>query len=298
MSYVAVDLSRLPTPAIIEPLDFETILAELKAALAALAPELAPALDVESDTIQKVLQVWAYRELLLRGRINDTTRANMLATSTGSNLDNLAALFGVSRLVVTPANPTAIPPTSAVMETDADLRSRTQLALEGYSTAGPRGAYLYHAYSASGQVKDVAVFSPAPGSVQVVILSKSGDGTPDASLVAAVADALNNEEVRPLCDQVAVSAATVSSYSVSATLRVSAGPDPAVIQAEAVRLLEDYTRDVHRIGRAVRLSGIYAALHRPGVTQVTLASPVADIITAQTEAAFCTSVNITVVVDQ
>lgn len=293
-SYVAVDLSRLPPPNIIEPLDYETILSELKAALLALAPELTAALEVESDPVLKLLQIVAYRELLLRARINDGTRATMLATASSADLDNLCALLGVSRLVVTPANPASIPPTAAVMEADASLRARAQLALEGFSTAGPRGAYLYHALSASGEVKDAAVFSPEPGNVQVVVLSKLGDGTPSSGLIAQVAAALNEDDVRPLCDQVSVTAAEVSTYAISATIRIGAGPDQTVIQAEAARLVNEYTSEVHRIGRAVRLSGIYAALHRPGVTQVTLTAPAADIVSSITEAAFCSSVTITV----
>jgi phage-related baseplate assembly protein len=54
------------------------------------------------------------------------------------------------RLTITPGDDTTIPPTAAVMESDADLRLRAQQAFEGLSVAGPVGAYEYHGRSADG----------------------------------------------------------------------------------------------------------------------------------------------------
>ncbi|PTE18480.1 baseplate assembly protein, partial [Cereibacter changlensis JA139] len=98
--YSAIDLSQIPAPDVIEPLDFETILAGLKAAIIADAPELAGVLALESEPVVKLLEVMTYRSLLDRARVNDAARAVMLATATGADLDNLAALLGVSRLTL------------------------------------------------------------------------------------------------------------------------------------------------------------------------------------------------------
>jgi phage-related baseplate assembly protein len=291
--YAAVDLSQLPPPDVVEPLDFETILSAMVAELSALAPDLAPALSIESEPLLKVLQVCAYRELLLRARVNDAARATMLATATGADLENLGALLGVSRLVVTPGDDEAVPPVAAVMEADPVFRQRIQLALEGFSTAGPRGAYLFHALSASGEVKDAAVLSPEPGIVQVAVLSNTGDGAASPALLETVEAALNAEDVRPLCDTVEVLAASIQTYAVTATLTVAEGPDPDVIEAQALAALQAYAAGVHRVGQAVRRSGIFAALHRPGVLQVVLTTPAADIVPPATGAAYCTGATLT-----
>lgn len=76
----------------------------------------------------------------------------MLPYALGADLDNLAAFFGVERQLVDPGNPRAWPPEPPVWEEDDRFRRRIQLALEGYSTAGPAGAYLFHAFSASGRI--------------------------------------------------------------------------------------------------------------------------------------------------
>src|SRR5690606_17245852 len=65
----AVDLSRLPPPDVVQALDYETILAELQVDLAARLPDFDAFL--ESDPAIKLLEIVAYRELLLRQRVND-----------------------------------------------------------------------------------------------------------------------------------------------------------------------------------------------------------------------------------
>ena len=64
-----IDLSRLPAPDVVEPLDYESILAERKAALIALYPEaeqadIAALLELESEPLTKLCEENAYRCLL------------------------------------------------------------------------------------------------------------------------------------------------------------------------------------------------------------------------------------------
>ncbi|NCT79715.1 baseplate assembly protein [Pseudomonas stutzeri] len=289
--FTAINLAQVAPPDVIEPLDFEQILAAMLADLLDRAPELDA--QIESEPFVKLLEVCAYRELQLRARINDAARAVMLPYSTGTDLDNLGALFGVERLLVSPAVPTAIPPIAAVYESDSDFRYRIQLSLEGLSTAGPEGAYIFHALSADGQVLDASAISPTPGEVLITVLSRQGSGVPDATLLATVLAKLSDESVRPLTDYVQVQAATIAPYQVTATLYFYAGPDREVIMANARAALEAYVNGQHRLGLDVTLSGIYAALHQPGVQRVDLASPTANLVINRQSASYCTAINLT-----
>jgi phage-related baseplate assembly protein len=283
----------LPAPEVIEPLDYETILAGLKADMVARFPEIATTLELESEPAVKLLEVVAYAVLLLRARVNDAAKSVMLAHATGGNLDNLAALLGVARLVVSPADPAAVPPVAAVMETDAALRLRAQLALEGYTSAGSVGSYEFHARTADARVIDVSVLSPEPGTVQVTVLSSEADGTPSPELLGLVLEALNAEEVRPLCDSVVVQAPTIVDYSVAAELHVADGPDTTMVLQAAQAAVEAYVADVHALGATVAISGLHAALHQAGVTRVVLTAPVAEVETTPVAAPWCTAINLT-----
>lgn len=285
-----IDLSQLPAPTVVESLDFETILDALIADLQ--ARDLSFSALVESDPAYKVLEVAAYRELLLRQRVNDAARAVMLAFATGSDLDQLAALQNVVRLLIDPGDPAAVPPVPPAYEDDTRLRLRTQLAPESRSTAGPTGAYEYHALSASAEVLDVDVASPAPGGVVVTVLSTDGDGTPSAGLLDTVEAALTARDVRPLTDQVTVQAATIVDYTINATLYFYDGPDTEVVRQAAVDSVTAYADEHHRLGHDITLSGLYAALHRPGVQRVTLTAPAANLAIAADEASWCTAITV------
>lgn len=290
--YSAIDLSLLPVPDVVETLDYEVILAAMKADLAARAPEVAAVLALESEPLVKLLEVCAYREVLIRARVNDAAQAVTLARATGTDLDNLAALFGVARLVINPGDPLAVPPVAATLESDADLRRRAQLALEGFSTAGPEGAYVFHALSADADVLDVSATSPSAGDVLVTVLSRTGSGTAPAPLLATVQAALNADDVRPLCDNVVVQSAAIVSYAITATLFFYPGPDSAVVMAAAQAAATAYAAAQHRIGRDVTISGLHAALHQPGVQRVVLTSPSAALTIGSAQASWCTAITL------
>lgn len=287
-----IDLSLLSAPQVVEELDFEEILAAMLADLQ--TRDAGFDALVESDPAYKILEVAAYRELLIRQRVNDAARAVMLAYAEGSDLDQLAALYGIERLLIDAGDPNATPPVSATYESDSTLRRRVQLAPEGWTSAGSQGAYRYHALSASAQVKDVSVQSPSPGEVLVSVLAEGGDGTPDAALLSTVAAALSDETVRPLCDGVTVQAAQVVPYSVTAELTLFAGPDAEAVRMAAEAAAKTYVEASHAIGRDLTLSGLYAALHQPGVQRVALISPTADIVTTAAQAPWCQALGVTV----
>lgn len=285
-----IDLSTLPAPAVVEVLSFETILAAMKADLQSRDPAFTAL--VESDPAFKILEVAAYRETVLRARVNDAAKSVMLAYAGGADLDQIASLFGVTRKTLVPANPTALPPVAAVMESDSDLRFRVQLSLEGLSTAGPVGAYVFHALKVA-TIKDVAVQSPTPGAVQVTVLSVNNNGVPTAGELAAVSAQLNDDDVRPLTDNVTVQAAGIVTYAITATIFVNDGPDSAVVLSNCQAAAQAYATDRFRIGADVNLSGIYAALHQPGVEKVVLASPSANLDITPTQAGRCTAITLT-----
>ncbi|HDR9259629.1 TPA: baseplate J/gp47 family protein [Burkholderia vietnamiensis] len=295
-AYIAVDLSTLPPPQIIEELDFDTIFADMLADL--ISRDSSYTALVESDPLYKGLQVCAYRELLLRQRVNEAAQALLLAYANDGDLDQLAAGFSVKRLTITPADNTTIPPTAAVMEGNDALRARTQQSFEGFSSAGPVGAYQFYALSASGLVLDVSVTTPQPGTVQVTILHANGDGgadnDPQGALLATVTDAVNADNVRPLCDTVLVQFAAILPYSINATLEIDSTVDQAAVLSLAQAQAQVYAASVHKCGGAPTIAGVYAALWVTGVRNVTLSAPgiQSDMVANKTQASYCTGITV------
>lgn len=294
-----IDLSQIPAPNIIEPLEFEALLAVRKQELVDALPEdqraaIQTVLSLESEPLNKLLQTSTYRELLLRQRVNDATRAVMIAHAVGADLDNIGANYGVERLVITPADDTALPPVAAVMESDADFRFRILLSLEAYTTAGSDDSYIFHARSASGQVLDVSVYSPTPGYVVVYVLSRIGDGTASPELLDLVRAALAKETVRPLTDNVTVLSASIVHYTIDASLIIDSGSDAAIVRQAALDAAQEYASSVHRLGADPSILGIYGALKKPGVLRGALVTPAADIMMSVGQAGYCTGITVDV----
>lgn len=304
-TFAPIDLSTVPAPAVVEALDYNTIFSAMLADLQARDPAFTAL--VESDPVWKVVEVCAFREMLLRQRVNDAAQAVMLPYASGADLDNLASFYGVVRNTITAANLSAVPPVAAVMESDSSLRYRTTLALDGLSTAGPYNAYLFHALqsasvldaSVAGPMTDVAI---TPGNVVVTLLGNyaadavnvnANGSLSNGVVVAAVNSILNSQDVRPITDSVTVQGAVITSFAITASIKTFSGPDPAVVIANAKTAAAAYVASRYRLNATVPLAGIYAALFVPGVENVTLTSPTADVVCNYSHAPYCTGITLT-----
>ena len=194
--------------------------------------------------------------------------------------------------------PAAVPPVAAYRESDDDLKRRYILALEAFSTAGPYGAYLFHALSAHPRVKDAGIYGPEedfvdPGHPRIVVLSRIGTGVPSQQVLDAVYAKLSPKDVRPLTDYVDVVAATIAEYAISYHLEIPRGPDPGLVVAAAQEALAAYAAQRHRVGAIVADSGLDAAAHRPGVERAIRILPEDEVDPGKQGAAYCTSVTVT-----
>jgi phage-related baseplate assembly protein len=282
MRFVAIDLSQLPPPQLIDIISFEAVLAAAKsyvqdvwAVLRARRPDL-PALDtldLESEPIAIVLQALAYRETLLRALVNDKARAVLLAYAVGTDLDHLGAFYGVQRMAA-----------GSVVEDDTRLRQRIQLAPEAFSTAGARGAYEFHALTLSLDIVDAHAFSPADGRVTVVLAGAGGADVSDAVMLRVI-ERFAREDTVPLTDIVTVVRAAVVIVPVTAQLFIPRGPDPMLIKTASETAISAHMAQRYRIGSEVFRAGLIAAAKVAGVDNVILGDPVADVVCGDTEIA-------------
>jgi len=325
-----IDLSLLPPPDVVEMLDFEALLVTRKAQYlssypAAEQPAIAARLALKSDPVTKLLEESTYRELVLRQRVNDAAKASLLAYAAGADLENRAADYGVQKLTLRPADPDAVPPVPAVMESDEDLRYRTRLSLEALSSAGSRGAYEFHGLSASASIASVSVDSPRfsgvpvpaavaaqlpagaivlvcdydagltnplPGDVSLAVLPRLDSQEQPEELVNMVHKNLSDESVRPVTDRPRAQLGQPVSFEVQATLELEAGPEPSVVQAASRASLDKAIAAARDLEGQLSLSAIYAALHVQGVRRVDLKNPTADITCDKRHYPNCTSISL------
>lgn len=266
-------LSSLPHPDVLERLDYEAILAEMIVDAEARFVAAGIAYDVgqlEIDPVVIVLQAAAYRETLLRGRVNDAAaRANLIAFAGGSDLDHQAAFYDVTRLAD---------------EEDAALRKRVVLAIQGRSTGGPEERYAFIARSADIRVQEVAVYRVDGGPhIRVAIRSTDNGGVPDAEILDAVEAAVTAKGVAVVSDDIEVLSGVTAIVDVAA--RIWLLPNAPITIFDG---LEEHLRAVWEkesgMGFDLNISWIKARLHVAGVARIEVLSPAAPVVVDDNEA--------------
>lgn len=271
MSITTIDLSNLPPADIIEVIDYEQILAEYVAEFG----EKFPGYDVgalETDPVKMALEVGAYRETLLRARMNDVARANLLYYAAGADLDQLAIFYDVTRLAG---------------ESDERLRDRVVLAIAGRSPGGTAERYKFIAMSADVRIRDVAVWVQDPSPVvRVSVLNSLNGGTAYPDMLTAVDTALRNSAVQLVGDDFVIESAVKTTVNVTANVWMLPNALQSVFDALPETLAAQWDKE-SGLGFDLTRAWLTSRLMVPGVQKVELVAPVAD-----TEVAFYSAVSL------
>ncbi|MBC3911381.1 baseplate assembly protein [Undibacterium umbellatum] len=273
-----IDLKSLPPPAVVEELDFEALVTAHKQDLLQRQPSAANVLALPSEPLVKQVEAFAYREMLLRGRVNDAARANLLAFATGTDLDHKGAFYGLARL---PG------------EADDRYRLRIQLRIAALAGNGTAEQYRLLALSASQNVRDANVTSSTPGSIAVVLWLI--DASQAQATSAAVLAAMNAPNARPLGVPVSVAVARPVALNVSATLWREASAPADIVTQIKTRIMAAIA-SFASLGRSVPLSWVTAQLQQPGIARVefpALGQPAGNTVLAADEYAVAGAIKLT-----
>ena len=308
--FIAPDLSDLGDVPQVVPVLFEDIKADRDAFLVAALALHGIDYDVASIETDPLVIAYSegggYQEMNFRQRVNEAIRGLSLATAIGGDLDHIGATYaGIARLETTVGD-------VVTLESDTTFRARIKLAFEAFSTAGPEGAYVFHALELDGtrdiadavvySEEDAAVYSttlhadaysmgliPAPFAgrdngdpvmapeVLVVVLPTLAYGAADQPLLDRVFDACTSEDVRPIGDNVRIEAATVSAYDIAVTLYYAPGADATALANEAKVRLEAYADARRRIGLPIQREVIGGRAAVDNKVTINVVSPATDI---------------------
>lgn len=162
--------------------------------------------------------------------------------------------------------------------TDAEYYELMRAGLEAFSTAGPRGAYEYHAKAISTSIADVCAINPVdkPGHVEIYAIMADGsiadDGTKNA-----IFKACNDEMVRPLTDMVEVKDPEVVDFDVDLTFYVDRTESKPIqdVLAAVQSAVNEYTEwQCKKIGRDINPSRLMWLLRDVGAKRMEIRSPV------------------------
>ena len=276
MTEQTIDLGGLPAPDMIEALDYEQIVNQLKQLLLARNADYAEMLSYESDPLVIAIEAFAYRELLLRQRINEAVRSNLLAFATGADLDQLGAFYGVVR---------------QIGEGDEVLRVRIKDRILGSSTAGGEAHYRYQAFSVSTDIRDIAVDSPQPGLVRVSVLANTGVYIDP--LIEKVRARVAAPDVRVLTDTVEVVPTELIAVDIVADILPLEGSLP-IDRDILAQSFTDRLELQRRLGWDLAPSWIISQLHSDNVKEVLLQQPAANVVIQPNQCVVANSITLNI----
>ncbi|WP_100406681.1 baseplate assembly protein [Bacillus solitudinis] len=161
-------------------------------------------------------------------------------------------------------------------EGDDSFRDRIHLAPEGFSVAGPTGAYEYFTREYSPLVEDVLITSPSAGVVDIRLLLKDGD-LPTQTFLEGINVYLSDKERRPLTDNVLVNAPITVSYNLDVTyyIRSDDSLTETELKAQIEAAIDEYiTWQRSKIGRDVNPSELMARIILAGAKRADVVSPI------------------------
>lgn len=159
--------------------------------------------------------------------------------------------------------------------TDDEYYELMRASMDAYSCAGARGGYIYWAKQVSTEIVDVVAASPDPGVVKIYVLMEGG-ALAGEEMKSKVLAACNEDEVRPLTDQVFVEDAEVVPYDIRFTYYLQTGrtKSAAEIAAAVHEAVERYqTWQCARLGRDINPDELREYLYHTGIKRVVLSSP-------------------------
>lgn len=291
---IAVDLSRLPPPDAIAPLDYPALLADLVTRflsywdeLRLTRPEL-PAFTVQSlatDPALVIGRVISYLRLLDRASVNDAVRAVLAPLARKADLDNVVARQGVVRLEVSPG----------VMETDERLFYRYLLSF-GRASAGSVDRILFDAYTAWPGMHDACINGFAVhgrrGETDLVIAGP--EGVTPAEQLALVRAAVTAPSAKPEAIGVFVLAAQPVAYTIEQSIGVPVGPDAELVRLEAEARVGRVALERQLIGATVQRDLVAGAAYGASIASVAHAEPPQDIVATRYQIPVCTDLAIAV----
>lgn len=164
---------------------------------------------------------------------------------------------------------------AAEMSDDA-FKEQIRTAPESYSTAGSKGAYEFWAKSTSTAILDVHAYKSGDSEVTVIPLLIGGQ-IPGQDILDAIAEKLDDRRVRPLTDDVVVSAPTLASYDTEliyyiSRSRAAEAPSIQTTVSSAVGAYQLWQRS--KLGRDINPSELIARVMSAGAVSVNVTAPV------------------------
>ena len=168
----------------------------------------------------------------------------------------------------------------ADVEDDLSLRTRIFYAPQGYSVAGPEGAYQFWVREFSQAIEGVGITSPKPGKVEIC-LTLTGGELPQPAYLERLMEYLYSK--RPLTDQLTLKAPEVVEFDLDMTYYINRSDTNRELEIRAAveAAVQQYLSwQESTIGRDLNPDKLVALVIAAGAKRLEVRQPVKQVIAA------------------
>lgn len=160
--------------------------------------------------------------------------------------------------------------------TDEEYYELLRSSMDGLSSGGARGSYIYNAKKVSTEIADVLANSPGAGEVAIYVLMDDGTAAGE-EMKAAVLAACNQDDRRPMTDHVSVADPEMVNYDISFTYYIRKDTTASSVEIEAAvkAAVHEYVAWQHgKLGRDINPDELRDRIRDAGdIKRVVLTSP-------------------------
>ena len=166
---------------------------------------------------------------------------------------------------------------------EADDREYYELmraAMDGCSTAGARGSYVYWAKKVSTKIADVVANSPSVGVVKLYVLMDDGTLASE-EIKRAVLAACSDDTRRPMTDKVETADADTVSYNITFTYYTQSDSEKSAteVKNDVDAAVKAYTAwQCGKFGRDINPDRLRRYLYEAGIKRVEMTAPVFTVL--------------------
>jgi phage-related baseplate assembly protein len=161
-------------------------------------------------------------------------------------------------------------------QSDSSFQAQIFSASDGYSVAGPSGAYDYFARAYSSSVINTLVTSPTPNAINHYILLTGGT-LPNQTFLNELTAYIGASNRRPMTDQYTALAPAVQNYTINLTYYIdpsNAGQAATIETAVTAAVNNFITQTQSQIGRDIVPDGLTTAIVGAGAKRAVITAPV------------------------
>lgn len=263
-------IRSLPPPNVVESTDYQANVDAIIATVQQQIPEWTAGRD---DPLRAAIEALAYTITIQNNRWNERFLQSLWAYATGENLDHLALNIGVQR---------------TLGETDDQLRERGRRDNRGRNISALVGLQAISYQAGIVTLFDVQAIISTNGQVITVYGIDALGADIGVTNRNTLQTFLRRPENLTIGKAVNVSAATAQAYTITANISYNANiTDVTDLEARVRESIYNYIDSERLLNNTIYTSAVSDALFVPGVENVTLTAPAADVAKANGTVPIC-----------